>query len=107
MKKKIHPILKILIGLFVIYVIVYSLGKSGYYDKKIREKTAFTEKQIAQFESDVANGVEVDVQNYFPEEVDYSNVFTKSANSISRRLAKILNNNSKNLLDFLKTLFIG
>ena len=106
-KEKLHPILKILIGLFVLYVILFSLSKSGYYDKKIRDKTAFTEKQIAQFESDVANGLEVDIEEYLPKEEDYSNALTKGANAISRRLSKILTNNSKNIVDFLKALFIG
>ncbi len=106
-KKKLHPILKILIVLFVFYVILYSLAKTGYYDKRIRDKTTFTEQQIAQFEADIAAGNNVDTQKYLPEVHDYSNVLTRSANAITHKLSLLLTNNSQNIIDFIKALFIG
>ncbi len=106
-KKKLHPILKILIVLFCFYVILYTLNKTGYYDKVIRDKTTFTQQQIEKFESDIAAGADISMEDYLPEKPDYSNFLTKSANTITHKLSIILTNNSKNILDFLKALFLG
>ena len=106
-KNKLHPVLKILIVLFIFYVILYTLAQTGYYDKRIRDKATFTQEQINAFESDVASGNEVDVGQYLPKAQDYSNVLTKGAYAITHKLSLLLTNNSKNIIDFLKALFIG
>lgn len=106
-KKKLHPILKLLIILFCFYVILYTLSKTGYYDKQIRTKTSFTKEQIEAFESDIAAGNEITIGKYLPESEDYSNILTKGANAITHRLSIIFTKNSKNIIEFLKALFIG
>lgn len=49
----------------------------------------------------------MDAKDYFPKEVDYSNVFTKSANNISNKIGLVVNSKAKNVWDFIKTLFIS
>ena len=60
-----------------------------------------------EFEKDISEGKNVDAKDYFPKEVDYSNVFTKSANNISNKIGLVVNSKAKNVWDFIKTLFIS
>ena len=106
-KKKLHPILKILLVLFVFYVILYALAKTGYYDKRIKDKTTFTQEKIQEFENDIAQGETINMGEYLPKKEDYANILTKSANAFTHKLSLILTNNSDNIIAFFKALFIG
>ena len=63
--------------------------------------------EVKEFEKDISEGKNVDAKDYFPKEVDYSNVFTKSANNISNKIGLVVNYKAKNIWDFIKTLFIS
>ena len=97
----------IIIFLFIIFLILYISGEAGYYEYKVHTKTILTEEAIKEFEKDISEGKNVDAKDYFPKEVDYSNVFTKSANNISNKIGLVVNYKAKNIWDFIKTLFIS
>lgn len=106
MKKK--GILKfIIIIIFLFYTMLFIAQKTGYYENKIYKKTIMTQKQMLKFEEDVAKGLPVDIKDYLPEKVDYSNPFTKSANFIARFLSNLLTDEFKKVGNFFKALFIG
>lgn len=105
-KKKMHPVLKILLVLFVLYTGLYIMDEAGYYEKSMKDKVFTTKEQIEKFEKDIKDNKNVESQSYLPKTKDYSNVFTKSALAVSKKLNKILTNSSKNAFDFLKTLFL-
>lgn len=106
MKK--HNFLKTLfILVFLLFLALYIASKTGYYEKSVKDKTYLTNKKLKEFEKDISEGKNVDAKDYFPKEVDYSNVFTKSANNISNKIGLVVNSKAKNVWDFIKTLFIS
>lgn len=106
MKK--HNFLKtIFILVFLLFLALFIASKTGYYEKSVKDKTYLTNKKLKEFEKDISEGKNVDAKDYFPKEVDYSNVFTKSANNISNKIGLVVNYKAKNIWDFIKTLFIS
>ena len=106
MKK--HNFFKTLfILVFLLFLALFIASKTGYYEKSVKDKTYLTNKKLKEFEKDISEGKNVDAKDYFPKEVDYSNVFTKSANNISNKIGLVVNYKVKNIWDFIKTLFIS
>lgn len=106
MKK--HNFFKTLfILVFLLFLALFIASKTGYYEKRVKDKTYLTNKKLKEFEKDISEGKNVDAKDYFPKEVDYSNVFTKSANNISNKIGLVVNSKAKNVWDFIKTLFIS
>ena len=106
MKK--HNFFKTLfILVFLLFLALFIASKTGYYEKSVKDKTYLTNKKLTEFEKDISEGKNVDAKDYFPKEVDYSNIFTKSANNISNKIGLVVNYKAKNIWDFIKTLFIS
>lgn len=106
MKK--HNFFKTLfILVFLLFLALFITSKTGYYEKSVKDKTYLTNKKLKEFEKDISEGKNVDAKDYFPKEVDYSNIFTKSANNISNKIGLVVNYKAKNIWDFIKTLFIS
>lgn len=106
MKK--HNFFKTLfILVFLLFLALFIASKTGYYEKSVKDKTYLTNKKLKEFEKDISEGKDVDAKDYFPKEVDYSNIFTKSANNISNKIVLVVNYKAKNIWDFIKTLFIS
>lgn len=106
MKK--HNFFKTLfILVFLLFLALFIASKTGYYEKSVKDKTYLTNKKLKEFEKAISEGKNVDAKDYFPKEVDYSNVFTKSANNISNKIGLVVNSKAKNVWDFIKTLFIS
>lgn len=106
MKK--HNFFKTLfILVFLLFLALFIASKTGYYEQSVKDKTYLTNKKLKEFEKDISEGKNVDAKDYFPKEVDYSNVFTKSANNISNKIGLVVNSKAKNVWDFIKTLFIS
>ena len=106
MKK--HNFFKTLfILVFLLFLALFIASKTGYYEKSVKDKTYLTNKKLKEFEKDISEGKNVDAKDYFPKEVDYSNVFTKSANNISNKIGLVVNYKAKNIWDFIKTLYIS
>lgn len=97
----------IFILVFLLFLALFIASKTGYYEKSVKDKTYLTNKKLKEFEKDISEGKNVDAKDYFPKEVDYSNVFTKSANNISNKIGLVVNYKAKNVWDFIKTLFIS
>lgn len=106
-KKKPNWFLRILSILFFIYVTFYVADITGYYEKTVRKQAIMTEEARAQFEKDLANNKSVDIKDYLPKEIDYSNFFTKSANETEMALCSFFENDLKGVWDVLRALFIG
>ena len=74
MKK--HNFFKTLfILVFLLFLALFIASKTGYYEKSVKDKTYLTNKKLKEFEKDISEGKNVDAKDYFPKEVDYSNVF--------------------------------
>ena len=76
-----------MIFLFVVFVAIYVSSKSGYYDFTNHNKTVLTKEAMEKFESDVASGVDIDIENYMKTtQQDYSNNISDTALSISTNI---------------------
>ena len=105
-KKKIHPILRIILLLFFLYLIVFCLSISGYYENKMHTKTMYTNNQIKAFEEDIKNGKEIDLNRYLLEdEEDYSNIFTRVSDHIGEFINSFMSGGIDETVKVLKTLF--
>ena len=106
MKKKNNLFLKIIFALFIVFLGLYIASVSGYYEKSLSRKVALTDEALKSFEQDVMLGKEVDIINYLNNDiVDYSNVFTKSADKLTDTVEKLLTNGFKSIWDVIKVLF--
>lgn len=67
MSKKIFNL--IFLSLFVYFLIFYNSMRNGYYQTEKTKIKLYTEEQIKQFEEDIKNNKEVDLEKY----LDYEN----------------------------------
>ena len=96
----------ILAGLFIIYISLYFLNVSGYYDSNIRRKVEFTEEQIREFERDIASGETVDVKDYLENQnKDYTNRASRFGYKLSGEIDKIVNGTIEQVVKIFTALF--
>lgn len=90
MKKE--SIFKFILLCFIIcFLVILFAGKTGYYEKKLRDNSILTEEQIKKFENDIKEGKNVDINNYvINENKDYTTNFTNDVYSVSLKLEKTI-----------------
>ncbi len=105
-RKKIHPVLKILLAFFIVFIALYIASFSGYYEGRIRNKVIITENNIKEFEDKIASGEEINLDSYLENEsVDYSNKFSKLGDSLTSSIEVFVTKSSKVIMEILKSLF--
>lgn len=78
--------------LFVIYVAIYISGTTGYYDYSNHKKTVLTNEKIKQFENDVKEGKELNLENYLEyTHKNYSNKTSNMGSNVSRKISDASN----------------
>lgn len=99
MKSK--KIIKLLVYIILIaFFLSYIIEKSGYYEYNLQNKKNLTEEEIKQFEKDVKEGKDIDINNYLKDnKIDYSNKLTKTTSSVSIKLNKYLTKAINNTFD--------
>ena len=50
-KKKMHPILKILCALFIVYIALFIANMSGYYEGRVRSRVELTNEKILELKN--------------------------------------------------------
>ena len=79
----------IILILFIMFIGLYLIGNSNYYDYERSSKTRLTEEQIKIFEQDVEAGKKVDVENYLKlNEKNYDNLISDTTLNISTTISK-------------------
>lgn len=85
-----------------IFLCSYFIEKSGYYEYNLQAKKNLTEEQMRQFEEDVRNGKDIDLDSYLRSTtVDYSNKLTRTTSEASIRLNNYLKNIIANTFNML------
>ena len=75
----------------ICFLVILFAGKTGYYEKKLRDNSILTEEQIKKFEEDLKNGKNVDISNYvINENKDYTTKLTSDVYSVSLKLEKTI-----------------
>ena len=106
MKKKKNPLFIIFLTLFVIFASIYFSQITGYYEVKEYKKMNITKEAMQQFESDVAEGKELDMEKYLNfKSPEYSNSFSKLGNKTSKTLEFIMTKIIKKTFGVLGKLF--
>ena len=90
MKKE--SIFKFILLCFIIcFLVILFAGKTGYYEKKLRDNSILTEEQIKKFEEDLKNGKDVDISNYvINKNKDYTTKLTSDVYSVSLKVEKTI-----------------
>ena len=105
-KKKLHPILKILICLFIVYIALFIANISGYYEGKIKDEVIVTEEGIKEFEEKVQNGEEIDITAFLKNDrVDYSSSMSNLGDNLTSGLEVFITDGMKFVSDVVKSLF--
>ena len=93
-KNKINIFYKYIFYLFFIsFLVIYFSELTGYYEYSNYQKKSLTEEQIREFEEDVKNGKEVDVNKYLNTNIKkYNNTLSKLASKLSDSISNTVNN---------------
>lgn len=90
--KKLNKIFRyfIFIG-FVTFFALYLSQSTGYFEYRNSKKVALTNDQIKQFENDVKNGKNVDLEKYIDvNNKSYQNAISKAGFSLSNTTEKVI-----------------
>ena len=78
--------------LIILFITLYFANKTGYYESRLQSKTNLTKEAIERFEKDVAEGKEVDINNYVDTSVkEYNNKYSSLGLGISTAIDKGVN----------------
>ena len=92
-----NKILKITIYVVIaLFLLLYFFG-SSIFQSKLTQKRDLTTSQIAKFEEDVKNGVEIDINEYVVKDKTYDNIVTNT----NKRISNIIELGFKKIFDFL------
>ena len=106
MEENSNVLIKVLLFMFIAFLIMYVSKEAGYYEYKAYTKSKLTEESIKKFESDIESGKDVSLKDYVVDDyVDYSNFVTKAGSNIGNNIEKFMNEGIKNTLKFLGALF--
>lgn len=61
----------LLLVLFMMYFAIFVMVNLGYYEYAYYKKKVFTEEQIAKYEEDIKNNVNIDINDYLVDEEDF------------------------------------
>lgn len=90
---------------FISFIVVYFSELTGYYEYQNHKKSTLTEEKIKQFEKDVAEGKEVDINDYVVvEEKNYNNGLSKLTSKLSDGISNLVESGVENTFKFLSNL---
>ena len=101
-----NTVIKLLLFLFVMFLILFISKETGLYEYKAYTKSRLTNESIERFEKDVSEGKNVTLNDYVIDEYkDYSNIITRSGSSLNKLVESIMNDGIKKTLKILSRLF--
>ena len=95
-----------LVILFVVFIALYIAMESGYYTSNLGRKVELTQEQILQFEQDIKDGKEIDVNDYLKNEYkDFSSRTSKLGMNLSNSTEKFMTRGISEIFKILGSLF--
>lgn len=92
----------VVISVVMVFFCAYVIESSGYYEYNLSNKRNLTQEQIEQFEKDVKQGRDIDINDYMTDStVDYSNKLTKATTKISLGINDYLKSKIKSIFSIL------
>ena len=90
---------------FLSFLVIYFSELTGYYEYQNHKKTTLTEEQIKKFETDVANGKEVDINEYLVvDTTSYNNNLSKLASKLSDGISNLVQSGVESTFKFLSNI---
>ena len=87
---------RIMLVLFLIFLSIYYSSNAGLIDYQSKYKKDLTEEEIAKFEEDIKNGIDIDLTNYNKDMDRYNNTLSKATLKISNGIGNVF----QSLLDY-------
>lgn len=102
-KKTISKIVwKMFLMLLVGFTALYISEATGYYEFEQYNKKVLTEEKIKQFEEDISNGKNIDINNYVvTNEQNYESKLSKLGDKMSKKIEKTVVTGLNGTFEFL------
>ena len=95
----------IFILLFILYLCIYFSNISGLYEYNNYKKVRLTEEQIINFEQDIKDGKQIDIDNYLIKEKEmHNNKLGNTGKKLSYTISNTLNKVLSSSYNFLSKL---
>ena len=90
---------------FMSFLVIYFSEITGYYEYQNHKKATLTEEQIKKFESDLASGKEVDINQYLVvDNKTYNNKLSKLTSKLSDSISNVVQSGVESTFKFLSRL---
>ena len=104
--KSSNKLLKLLLFMFVGFLILTISKETGLYEYQVHNKTILTKEAMLKFENDVEKGKDVSINDYLESEYkDYSNIVSKTGSNLNRFVELFMNKGIKKTLKVMSHLF--
>ena len=104
--KSSNKLLKILLFMFVGFLILTISKETGLYEYQVHNKTILTKEAMLKFENDVEKGKDVSINDYLESEYkDYSNIVSKTGSNLNKFIELFMNKGIKKTLKVMSHLF--
>lgn len=105
-RKKINIPVIVLIIFFIVFVSLYFIQFTDLYEYEQYNKMIMTKEAMERFESDVASGKNIEIEDYLENTVkDYSNSASKLGNKASNFIENIMTDGIKKTFKFIGAFF--
>ena len=92
---------KFFLVLLIGFTAIYISETTGYYEFEQHNKKVLTEEKIKQFEEDIANGKNIDINNYVvTNEQNYETKLSKFGDKMSNKIEKLVVDGLNNTFKF-------
>lgn len=104
--KSSNKLLKLLLFMFVGFLILTISKETGLYEYQVHNKTILTKEAMLKFENDVEKGKDVSINDYLESEYkDYSNIVSKTGSNLNKIIELFMNKGIKKTLKVMSHLF--
>ena len=104
-KKKFNPFVIIVLLFFIIFISLYFTQLTDLYEYGQYNKMTITKEAMERFESDIANGKDIEVEDYLDTVKDYTNNASKLGNKTSKFLESVMTDGIKKTFEIISALF--
>ena len=92
----------VIVILLIGFFFTVFLSMSGYYQTELQKKMILTQESIDNFESDVKNGKDIDINDYLDiKHKNYDNRVSTSGRFLSNKLNKLISGGIKKTLKII------
>lgn len=82
---------KFFLGVLIAFTAIYVSEATGYYEFEQHNKKVLTDEKIKQFEEDISNGKNIDINNYMVEDkTNYESKISKIGEKMSDEVEDIV-----------------